>query len=408
MLKGKKIVIGITGSIAAYKIPILVRLLIKEEAIVRVIMTPSAAAFVTPLTLSTLSRSKVIIDPFTESTGEWNNHVELGSWADVMVFAPVTANTLGKMANGIADNFLVTAYLSARCPVFIAPAMDLDMYNHPSTKNNISILLSYGNKILEPQVGELASGLSGPGRMEEPENIISQLRFFFDRQQDFNNKSILVTAGPTIEAIDPVRYIGNHSSGLMGFSIAEEASQRGANVMLISGPTQLGPSDPKIRHEKLVTAEEMYRACKSNFPSADILIMAAAVADYTPFEVSRVKLKKNEKTVSLKLKKTRDILEELGKLKNKNQFLVGFALESADGIQNAKKKLEQKNLDLIVLNCLDVKGAGLGMPTNKVTVIGKKGVLMESTLKDKRAVARDIMDIIHKVLTNQKTVRKLN
>jgi phosphopantothenoylcysteine decarboxylase/phosphopantothenate--cysteine ligase len=393
MLKGKKIVIGITGSIAAYKIPFLIRLLMKEEAIVRVIMTPSAANFVTPLTLSTLSRDNVIIDPFKEATGEWNNHVELGSWADVMVFAPVTANTLGKMANGIADNFLVTAYLSAKCKVFIAPAMDLDMYNHPSTKKNIQALQSYGNIIIEPQVGELASGLSGPGRMEEPEQILSQLRFFFNSQQDFSGKSVLVTAGPTYEAIDPVRFIGNHSSGLMGFSIAEEAFRRGASVTLISGPTHLS-CNLKIKHEKVVSSAEMYVACKKCFPSADIVIMAAAVADYTPSETSPVKLKKKDKTILLSLQRTKDILEELGKEKKKNQLVVGFALESDNGVNNAIGKLKKKNLDLIILNSLEDKGAGFEYSTNRVTIIGKEGILHEGELKDKKEVASDILDII--------------
>jgi phosphopantothenoylcysteine decarboxylase / phosphopantothenate---cysteine ligase len=402
MLKGKKIVIGITGSIAAYKIPFLVRLLIREEAMVRVIMTPSATDFITPLTLSTLSRANVIIDPFKESNDEWNNHVELGSWADAMVFAPVTANTLGKMANGIADNFLVTAYLSAKCPVFIAPAMDLDMYIHPSTQKNIQVLRSYGNTIIEPQVGELASGLSGPGRMEEPENILSQLRFFFERKQDFYGKTILVTAGPTYEAIDPVRFIGNHSSGLMGYTIAEEASRRGARVTLISGPTHLELDNPEIHHEKVVSAAEMYQACTTSFPTADILIMAAAVADYTPSEVSPVKIKKKEKTGSLYLKKTTDILEELGKRKKKNQLLVGFALESGDGIKNAIGKLRKKNLDLIILNSLDDKGAGFEVATNKVTIISKRGVLLAGELKDKRAVATDILDAIKKLKVNPK------
>ncbi len=404
MLKGKKIVIGITGSIAAYKIPFLIRLLIREEAMVRVIMTRSAANFVTPLTLSTLSRSNVIIEPFKESTGEWNNHVELGSWADAMVFAPVTANTLGKMANGIADNFLVTAYLSAKCPVFIAPAMDLDMYQHPSTQKNINILRSFGNTVIEPQIGELASGLSGPGRMEEPENILSNLNSFFERKQDFSGKTILVTAGPTYEAIDPVRYIGNHSSGLMGLSVAEEAFNRGAKVTLISGPSHLVPSNPEIHHKKVVSAAEMYQACMTNFPSADIVIMAAAVADYTPAEVSRVKLKKKENMVSLDLKKTKDILEELGKMKKKNQLLVGFALESGDGIQNARKKLDQKNLDLIILNSLDIKDTGFEVKTNKVIILGKKGMLLNGELKDKKAVANDILDVIKKLIVNPKKV----
>jgi phosphopantothenoylcysteine decarboxylase/phosphopantothenate--cysteine ligase len=402
MLKGKKIIIGITGSIAAYKIPFLVRLLVREDAMVRVIMTPSATSFVTHLTLSTLSRSNVIVDPFKESTGEWNNHVELGSWADVMVFAPVTANTLGKMARGIADNFLVTAYLSAKCPVFIAPAMDLDMYNHPSTQENIRILRSYGNMIIEPQVGELASGLSGPGRMEEPENILAQLRFFFEREQDFSGQTILVTAGPTFEAIDPVRFIGNHSSGLMGFSIAEEASSRGARVILVSGPTHLLMDNPGINFVKVVSAAEMYQACTNSFPSADIVIMAAAVADYTPTEVSRVKIKKKEKIISLGLKKTTDILEELGKRKKKNQLLIGFALESGDGMKNAIGKLKKKNLDLVILNSLDDKDSGFEVTTNKVTIIGRKGILLAGELKDKRAVAADILDIIKKLKVNPK------
>jgi phosphopantothenoylcysteine decarboxylase/phosphopantothenate--cysteine ligase len=400
MLKGKKIVIGITGSIAAYKIPFLIRLLIREEAMVRVIMTPSATDFVTPLTLSTLSHASVIVDPFKESNGEWNNHVELGSWADAMVFAPVTANTLGKMAHGIADNFLVTAYLSAKCPVFIAPAMDLDMYNHPSTQKNIRVLRSYGNMIIEPQVGELASGLSGPGRMEEPENILSNLRFFFERKRDFIGKTILVTAGPTFEAIDPVRFIGNHSSGLMGYSIAEEASRRGAKVTLISGPTHLELDNPEIRHEKVVSAAEMYQACTTSFPASDILIMAAAVADYTPSEVSPVKIKKKERTSSINLKKTTDILEELGKRKKKNQLLVGFALESGAGMKNAIGKLKKKNLDLIILNSLNDKGAGFEVATNKITIIGKKGVILAGELKDKRTVATDILDAIKKLKVN--------
>jgi len=356
-------------------------------------MTPSATDFVTPLTLSTLSRANVIIDPFKETTGEWNNHVELGSWADAMIVAPATANTLGKMANGVADNFLVTAYLSAKCQVFIAPAMDLDMYNHPSTKKNILTLQSYGNIIIEPQVGELASGLSGPGRMEEPEQMLSQLRFFFDSQQDFSGKSILVTAGPTYEAIDPVRFIGNHSSGLMGFSIAEEAFRRGANVTLISGPTRLTCNN-KIHLEKVISSDEMFNACKTAFPSSDIVIMAAAVADYKPAEVSPVKLKKKENTINLPLKRTKDILEELGKGKGKNQLLVGFALETDDGIKNAIEKLKKKNLDLIILNSLKDEGAGFDFLTNKITILDGDGVIHKGELKDKKAVASDILDTI--------------
>jgi len=404
MLKGKKIVIGITGSIAAYKIPFLVRLLVKEEATVRVIMTPAATDFVTPLTLSTLSRANVIVDPFKHSTGEWNNHVELGSWADVMVFAPVTANTLGKMVNGIADNFVVTAYLSAKCPVFITPAMDLDMYNHPSTQQNIQTLRSFGNIIIEPQVGELASGLSGPGRMEEPELILDHLKKFFSRQKDFEGKKILVTAGPTFEAIDPVRYIANHSSGRMGFAIAEEAASRGAAVTLISGPVNVTPGISSIRIEPVISADDMYRACKKHFPSADILIMAAAVADYTPVTVSPVKIKKTSRKTSIDLEKTRDILEELGSAKKKNQIIIGFALESGDGIRNAKEKLSKKNLDLIILNSLDEKGTGFKVPTNKVTIISRSVKILQGTLKDKRAVASDILDAVKSLMNRRKAV----
>ena len=292
MLKDKKIVLGITGSIAAYKIPFLVRHLIKEGAEVRVIMTPAAVDFVTPLTLSTLSRNTVVVDPFKVATGEWNNHVELGMWADAMVFAPVTANTLGKMVNGIADNFVVTAYLSAKCPVFIAPAMDMDMYNHPSTQKNISILKSYGNILIEPQVGELASGLSGPGRMEEPENLVKLLENYFQKQRDFNGRKILVTAGPTYEAIDPVRFISNHSSGKMGYAIANEAARRGASVTLISGPSFSEIQHPAINRINVISANEMFTACIEHFPNADITIMAAAVADFTPAKFSPEKIKK--------------------------------------------------------------------------------------------------------------------
>ncbi|MCX6244109.1 MAG: bifunctional phosphopantothenoylcysteine decarboxylase/phosphopantothenate--cysteine ligase CoaBC [Bacteroidetes bacterium] len=405
MLKGKKIVIGVTGSIAAYKIPFLVRILVKEEAQVRVIMTPAATAFVTPLTLSTLSRATVIVDPFKETTGEWNNHVELGSWADLMLFAPVTANTLGKMANGIADNFLVTAYLSAKCPVFIAPAMDLDMYNHPSTQKNIQVLRSYGNTIIEPQVGELASGLSGPGRMEEPENIMDHIRFFFDHKLQFSGNKILVTAGPTREAIDPVRYIGNRSSGLMGISIAEEASRRGAKVTLICGPGHIRSENSSIKKLYVESAAEMYKACRTSFSSADIVIMAAAVADYTPEQVSTGKIKKGTPKLTLNLVKTTDILEELGKLKKKDQVVVGFALESGNGIVNATAKLKNKNLDLIVLNSLDDKGAGFDVTTNKITIIGRSGILHAGELKDKREVAGDILDTVKNLLDGRKAVR---
>ena len=396
MLKGKKIVVGITGSIAAYKIPFLVRLLIKAGAEVRVIMTPMATEFVTPLTLATLSQRAVITDPFKENSGEWNNHVELGTWADLMVFAPVTANTLGKMVNGIADNFVITAYLSARCPVFIAPAMDLDMYSHPSTQNNIGILQSYGNYIIEPQVGELASGLSGPGRMEEPENIFNILCDHVAKQGALDKKKVLVTAGPTYENIDPVRFIGNYSTGKMGFSLALEAARRGAEVTLIAGPSTLEATHPKIKRINVVSAGEMYDACMQKASHADIVIMAAAVADYTFAGSSATKLKKSQAPVSLELIPTKDILLELGSTKRKEQILVGFALETDHELENAKQKLKRKNLDYIVLNSLQEPGAGFGHSTNKVTVIDASGAIDSGNLKTKQEVAADILDIIGK------------
>lgn len=394
MLKGKKIVIGITGSIAAFKVPFLVRLLVKEGAEVRIIMTPAAVDFVTPLTLATLSQKGVIIEPFKAASGEWSNHVELGYWADLMIFAPVTANTLGKMVNGIADNFVVTAYLSAKCPVFIAPAMDLDMYNHPSTQKNIAILRTYGNKIIEPQVGELASGLSGPGRMEEPDKILSLVLDYFKKSRDLYKKKVLVTAGPTYERIDPVRFIGNFSSGKMGFNIAMEAAERGADVTLISGPTSLNQTHPAVRRIDVESADEMYSTCLNEAPVADIIIMAAAVADFTPRIVSGRKIKKVESDLNIELVATKDILKELGHAKKTGQILVGFALETSDGLANAKKKLKDKNLDFIVLNSLEDKGAGFGGDSNQVTLISKSGKLHKGELKGKAEVASDILDFI--------------
>ncbi len=394
MLKGKKIVIAITGSIAAYKIPLLVRLLVKEKAEVRIIMTPAATGFVTPLTLSTLSQQPVTIEPYNPETGEWNNHVELGRWADLMLFAPVTANTLGKMANGIADNFPVTAYLSAKCPVFIAPAMDLDMYLHPATQKNIGILREYGHHIIEPQTGELASGLTGPGRMEEPENILSILSEHVSFQQSFTKKKILITAGPTYEIIDPVRFIGNHSSGLMGFELAREFAARGGKVELVTGPTYLTASEPGISCHHVVSADEMYRQCMTHSRDADIIIMAAAVADYTVENPSQEKIKKQKSKLTLELTPTIDILLELGKNKRKGQLLIGFALETDHEIENAGTKLKKKNLDYIVLNSLREPGAGFGHLTNKVTILDKQGVVFRGELKSKREVARDIINII--------------
>ena len=401
MLKGKKIVVGITGSIAAYKIPFLVRLLVKEGVEVRIIMTPAAKDFVTPLTLSTLSQNAVIVDPFKADNGEWNNHVELGRWADAMIFAPVTANTLGKMAHGIADNFVVTAYLSAKCPVFIAPAMDLDMYAHPSTRSNVDILRSFGNFVIEPQVGELASGLSGPGRLEEPEAILQVIKSHFSHKQDLNKKKILITAGPTHEKIDPVRFIGNYSTGKMGFSLAYEAAQRGASVTLIAGPVNLSIDHPNIRRIDILSAKEMYDACIREAPQADIVIMSAAVADYTCLHQSQTKLKKSAAPFVLELASTKDILKEMGVQKKKNQVIVGFALETDHELENAKNKLITKHLDFIVLNSLKEEGAGFGLETNKISIIDKNGVVHQGKLQSKPLVAAEILDFILKNRTIQ-------
>ncbi|MEI6434069.1 MAG: bifunctional phosphopantothenoylcysteine decarboxylase/phosphopantothenate--cysteine ligase CoaBC [Bacteroidota bacterium] len=394
MLKGKKIVIAITGSIAAFKIPLLIRLLVKEGADIQVIMTPVATDFVTPLTLSTLSQRPVIIDPFTSGTGEWNNHVELGQWADAMIFAPVTANTLGKMVNGIADNFVLTAYLSAKCHVFIAPAMDLDMYGHPSTQNNIRILKSYGNTIIEPQIGELASGLTGLGRLEEPEKILQIVSNYFVHKQDFIKKKILITAGPTYEKIDPVRFIGNFSTGQMGFSLAHEAAERGATVTLVAGPTSLEISNPNINRVDVESTDEMYARCIYFGHDSDIIIMAAAVADYSVVSQHITKHKKSTAPLFLELKPTIDILKELGSAKTENQILVGFALETENEIENANQKLETKNLDFIVLNSLNDNGAGFGLTTNKITILNGKGIVHQGVLKTKQEVASDILDVI--------------
>ncbi|MBL7139032.1 MAG: bifunctional phosphopantothenoylcysteine decarboxylase/phosphopantothenate--cysteine ligase CoaBC [Bacteroidales bacterium] len=394
MLKGKHIVIGITGGIAAYKIPYLVRLLVREEALVRVIMTPAAKDFVTPLTLATLSQHDVIFHPFNHETGAWNSHVELGQWADLMLFAPTTANTLGKMAHGVADNFLVTAYLSAKCPVMIAPSMDLDMFQHPTTLKNLEILQSFGNIIIDAQVGELASGLSGPGRMEEPENILKIIKDFFFQRQELTGKRILVTAGPTYEKIDPVRFVGNHSSGLMGFSLAEEAASRGGEVLLVTGPVTLQTYHPAIRRVDVTTAAEMFKACQDHIGEINILIMAAAVADYTMQYPAAEKLKKRPEKLTLTLSPTPDILKELGKQKRPGQCFVGFALETENYLKNARKKLKDKSLDLIVLNSLKEKGAGFGVTTNKVTILSRSGQMIKGKLKPKKEVASDIIDSI--------------
>jgi phosphopantothenoylcysteine decarboxylase/phosphopantothenate--cysteine ligase len=399
MLKGKKIVIGITGSIAAFKIPYIIRLFIKEGAEVKVMMTPSARDFVTPLTLSTLSGNPVITEPFNEDDGTWNSHVELGRWADIYLLAPVSANTMAKMACGIADNFFLTAFLSAKCPVFFAPAMDLDMFRHPATKKNIETLKSFGHILIEPSVGELASGLSGPGRMEEPENILQLIKdYFAEKKSTFSSKKVLVTAGPTFEAIDPVRYIGNYSSGLMGFSIAEEFAIAGADVTLVAGPVALSLQDSSIHRKDVISADEMYDACMDLGADADVIVMAAAVADYKPAEQSDSKIKKTGSGFELKLQPTRDILAELGKRKKSGQILVGFALETDHEEENARKKLENKNLDLVILNSLSDEGAGFKTLTNKVTILSNTGKVFRFPLKSKKEVARDIIESIESII----------
>ncbi len=393
MLKDKKIIIGVTGSIAAFKVAPLIRLLTGEGAMVQVVMTPAAHDFVTPLTLATLSGQAVLTDSFNPEDGYWNSHVELGLWADLMLIVPASANTLAKMASGIADNLLLTTYLSAKCPVFFAPAMDLDMYKHPTTAQNIEKLQSYGNKMIAPTEGALASGLCGAGRMEEPENILKILREFFTKGWDFPGKKILVTAGPTFENIDPVRFIGNYSSGLMGYAIAGEFAERGGDVTLISGPVSLEKPE-NLQLVEVSTASEMHQECMKYFGEADIIVMAAAVADYTPEILAEEKIKKAGGGMVIHLKPTKDILAEMGKMKNEKQFLVGFALETEDLLANAEKKLKKKNLDLIVANSLRDEGAGFGGQTNKVTMISSDLKHQEYELKLKFDVAADIVDKI--------------
>ncbi|RLD57235.1 MAG: bifunctional phosphopantothenoylcysteine decarboxylase/phosphopantothenate--cysteine ligase CoaBC [Bacteroidetes bacterium] len=400
MLKGKKILIGVTGSIAAYKIPFLVRLLKKEEAEVKVLISDAGKDFVTPLTLSTLSENPVLNSFFDGSSGEWESHVELGNWADVYLVAPVTATTLGKMANGIADNLLIATYLAAKCPVFFAPAMDLDMFLHPSTAENVRRLTSFGNIEIKPKEGELASGLIGPGRMEEPEAIVKRLSAFFEKKKDFNGKKVLITAGPTYEAIDPVRFIGNHSSGKMGYAIAEVLADRGANVVLITGPVNINTSHKNIKRIDVTSANEMYEACVNEFDNTDIGILSAAVADYSPKETAKEKIKKKTGLLSIDLKPTKDILAELGRRKTERQFLVGFALETENEFANAEKKLKNKNLDFIVLNSLKEKGAGFGHDTNKITIIEENLKLSKYELKSKQEVAIDIVDKIFELHPN--------
>ena len=400
MLKGKHIILGITGSIAAYKAAYLLRLLIKQGAEVQVVMTPAGKEFITPVTLSSLSGKPVVSEFFTANTGEWHSHVDLGLWADAMIIAPATASTIGKMAHGIADNMLVTTYLSCKAPVFVAPAMDLDMYAHPSTRHNLDLLRSYGNHIIEPATGELASHLTGKGRMEEPEQIVAVLDRFFDRPQPLAGKRVLVTAGPTYEKIDPVRFIGNYSSGKMGFALAEACAEAGAEVTLVAGPVSLTTSHASIHRVDVESAAEMYRAAVDAYDRADAAIMCAAVADYAPETVSDVKLKRSGDERVLRLKPNPDIAAELGRRKRPGQCLVGFALETNDEESNARLKMEKKNLDFIVLNSLRDAGAGFRCDTNKVTVIGREGEPVEIPCKLKTEVAADIVDILARYLTD--------
>lgn len=391
-LKGKHIVLGITGGIAAYKSATLVRLLVKAGAEVQVVMTPAAREFITPLTLSTLSGKPVITEFFTRNTGEWHSHVDLGLWADAMVVAPATASTIAKMATGVADNMLVTTYLSAKAPVFVAPAMDLDMMAHPSTVRNLDTLRSYGNHIIEPQAGELASHLIGKGRMEEPERIAEILDAHFGASLDLAGRRMLITAGPTYERIDPVRFIGNYSSGKMGYALAAEAARRGADVTLVSGPVCL--ADPEgVKVVRVESACEMLAACEEVFPAVDAAVMCAAVADYAPVDPSAVKIKRegNEPPV-ITLRKNPDIARTLGAAKRPDQLLVGFALETDHEGANARAKIVSKNLDMIVLNSLRDHGAGFGTATNKVTIFTADGREIPFELKSKEAVATDIID----------------
>jgi phosphopantothenoylcysteine decarboxylase/phosphopantothenate--cysteine ligase len=394
MLSGKKIVLGVSGSIAAYKSAVLTRLLVKAGADVKVVMTPAARDFITPLTLSTLSRNPVLSAFTCGEEGQWNNHVELGLWADVLVIAPASANTLAKLAQGLCDNLLLAVYLSARCPVCLAPAMDLDMLQHPATRDHLLKLRSWGHHLIDPAFGELASGLVGNGRMAEPEVILAYLENFFLNRNRLKGKKALVTAGPTHEAIDPVRFIGNNSSGKMGFAIAETLADFGAEVSLVSGPTSLSLHHPNIQVKDVTSAEEMYNACKSIFPASDIAVLAAAVADFKPTVVSGQKIKKTEKNLVLELEKTRDIAAELGKLKRNGQFIVGFALETENEVAHAETKLAAKNFDLVVLNSLNDDGAGFGHDTNQISIIDRKNGVKKFNLKTKKEVAGDIVNAI--------------
>ena len=397
-MNGKKIILCITGSIAAYKAAILVRMLVKEGAEVQVIMTDLAKKFISPLTMATLSKRPVLVEFFDPENGSWNSHVSIGEWADAMLIAPATANTIAKMAGGIADNLLLTTYLSARCPVFVAPAMDLEMYKHPATQLNLSFLQERDVTIIEPGTGELASGLEGKGRMEEPENIVLFLKRYFHIQayQDkvWNGMQCLITAGPTYEAIDPVRFVGNYSSGKMGFALAEEIANRGAKVHLVTGPTHLQINHPNVDCIRVNSALEMYEVCVLKYPQVDVGIMAAAVADYRPLDISLSKIKRTSDQMSLELVPNPDIAAALGASKLENQVLVGFALETEDGVENARIKIARKNLDFIVLNPANEEGAGFMTDTNRISILYADGRAMDYELKSKNGVAVDIADAI--------------
>lgn len=392
-LKGKRIVLGITGSIAAYKACVLIRELIKAGAEVQAVMTPSAKEFITPLTISTLTHKPVISEFFDRRDGSWHSHVDIGLWANAMIIAPATASSIAKMANGVADNMLITTYLSMRAPVFVAPAMDVDMFSHTATQKNIKTLRSYGNIIIEPETGELASGLEGKGRMEEPAVIAKSLEAYFKSQNQLKGKRVLITAGPTYEKIDPVRFIGNYSSGKMGYALAEECAERGAEVELVSGPVSINLNRANIHITKVESAAQMYAAAVNAFPKTDIAILCAAVADFTPRETKDVKIKREKGDMAIQLVPTKDIAAELGRMKKESQFMVGFALETNDETNNAINKLKTKKLDFIVLNSLNDKGAGFSVDTNKITIISDTSKY-EYSLKPKREVAKDIIDKI--------------
>lgn len=395
MLKGKHIILGITGGIAAYKSVTLLRLFVKAGAEVQVVITPAGKEFITPVTLSALSGRPVISEFFTANTGTWNSHVDLGLWADAMIIAPATASTIGKMANGIADNMLVTTYLSAKCPVFVAPAMDLDMFRHPTTARNIGLLKSYGNHVIEPAEGELASHLVGKGRMEEPEKIYEFVNAFFEKGAELKGKKVLVTAGPTYEKIDPVRFIGNYSSGKMGYALADEFASRGAEVVLVSGPVSIVPENPSVVVEHVESALQMHEAVMNRLADMDIAVMCAAVADYRPVKPSASKIKREKNgSLHVELLSNPDIAADAGARKREGQILVGFALETDHAEENALDKMRRKNLDMIVLNSLEEKGAGFGVDTNKVTVFDSKGGVCRYLVKSKKEVARDIVDLI--------------